>query len=225
MTRVQALWGLCRAHGVVPGLLVVPDWHGRAPVEADADFGEWVRERASEGAEIFLHGERHDEVGLPRRWRDEIRALGRTAREGEFLSLDYAAARDRIDRGLERLRTVGLEPVGFVPPAWLGRPETHLAAKDAGLAVSEDDARVFVHARGLTVESPVLRWSARGALRAHASVLQERMRWALQREATVMRVALHPSDLDHRAVAASIERAMSAWLAIRAPAHYSSLWS
>jgi predicted deacetylase len=225
MTSVQALWRLCGAHGVVPGLLVVPDWHGRAPVGGDAAFVDWVRDRASEGAEIFLHGERHDEVGLPRRWRDEIRALGRTAREGEFLTLDYAAARDRIDRGLERLRTVGLEPVGFVPPAWLARPETHLAARDAGLAVSEDDGSVFVHVRGLALESPVLRWSARGALRAHASVLQERMRWALQRRARIMRIALHPSDLDHRAVAASIERAMSAWLSVRSAAPYSSLWS
>jgi predicted deacetylase len=225
MARVQALWRLCSAHGVVPGLLVVPDWHGRAPVEQDAAFGDWMRERASEGAEIFLHGERHDEVGLSRRWRDEIRALGRTAREGEFLTLDYAAARDRIDRGLERLRTIGLEPVGFVPPAWLARPETHLAAKDAGLVVSEDDASVFVHTRGLTLASPVLRWSARGALRANASALQERMRWMLQRHAQIMRIALHPSDLDQRVVAASIERAMRAWLSIRAAAHYSSLWS
>lgn len=225
MTSVKTLWRLCGAHGVVPGLLVVPDWHGRAPVEGHAAFVDWVRERASEGAEIFLHGERHDEVGLPRRWRDEIRAIGRTAREGEFLTLDYAAARDRIERSLERLRAVGLEPVGFVPPAWLARPETHLAVRDAGLAVSEDDARLFVHACGLTLESPVLRWSARGALRAHASAVQERMRWALQRRARIVRIALHPSDLDHRAVVASIERAMSAWLSLRSPATYASLWS
>jgi predicted deacetylase len=225
MTRVRALWQLCSARGVMPGLLVVPDWHGCAPVEGDAAFGDWVRRRAAEGAEIFLHGERHDEAGLPRRWQDEIRAVGRTAREGEFLTLDYPAARDRIDRGLERLRLIGLDPVGFVPPAWLARPATHLAARDAGLSVSEDDARLFVHARGRTLDSPVLRWSGRTALRAHASALQERMRWLLQRRAPIMRIALHPSDLDHRAAAASIERAMTAWLADRSPTRYSNLWS
>jgi uncharacterized protein len=220
---VEALWRTCAAHHVVPGLLVVPDWHGTAPVEGAPAFAAWVREREAEGAEIFLHGERHDEAGLPRGWRDELRAFGKTNREGEFLTLDYTAARDRIDRGLERLRTLGLDPVGFVPPAWLARPETHVAVKDAGLAVSENDATVFVHAKDLQLPSPVLRWSSRGAFRAYASVLQAGARWTLQRTAPVMRIALHPTDLDHPATAASLQRALRAWLSDRAPSRYRDL--
>ena len=225
MPRIATLWSLCRAHHVMPGLLVVPDWHGSAPLEPDSGFAQWVRGRASEGAEIFLHGERHDEVGSPRGWRDEIRAWGRTNGEGEFLTLGYTAARDRIDRGLECLRIIGLEPVGFVPPAWLAKPETHLAAKDAGLSVSEDDANVFVHAKGVVFRSPVLRWSARTSVRARASALQERLRWRLQRDAPLMRIALHPHDLDHPATTASVERAMRSWLSVRSPGRYASLWS
>lgn len=220
LPRVEALWRLCSVRRVLPGLLVIPDWHAQAPVERDPAFGAWARARAADGAEIFLHGERHDEVGSRRVWRDELRAFAKTNREGEFLTLDYAAARDRIDRGLERLRTIGLEPMGFVPPAWLARPETHLAAKDAGLAVSEDDGAIYLHRSGARVASPVVRWSARTASRAMVSVAGARLRWALQRGAPVMRVALHPGDLDHPATARSLERELDAWLAIRAPGFY-----
>jgi hypothetical protein len=221
--RVEALWAMCAGRGVVPGLLVVPEWHGGSAVERDPAFGAWVRARAVDGAEIFLHGERHDEAGLPRTWRDHLRAFGRTNREGEFLTLDYTAARERIDRGLERLRTIGLEPVGFVPPAWLARPETHLAVKDAGLLVSEDDTTIYAHGAGVAIASPVVRWSARGAFRAWGSVVQERARWKLQRSAKVVRVALHPADLGHPAVERSLGVALDAWLSERPAARYAAL--
>lgn len=221
--RVESLWRLCASRGVVPGLLVVPDWHGETAMESDAAFAAWLRARAAEGAEIFLHGERHDEVGSPRTFGDEIRAFGKTNKEGEFLTLDYAAARARIDRGISRLRTMGLEPVGFVPPAWLAKAATHAAVRDAGLRVSEDDGAVYVHAPGKTVTSPVVRWSGRGSLRAYGSVLFERLRWWFQRRAPVMRIALHPGDLAHPATAASIERGLDAWLSVRRQTFYREL--
>ncbi len=221
--RVEKLWAMCARHGVVPGLLVIPDWHGVAPIEGDPAFLAWVRARAAEGAEIFLHGERHDEVGSPRGWRDAVRAFGRTNGEGEFQTLDYDAARARIDRGLARLRTAGLAPIGFVPPAWLARAATHEAVRRAGLAVSEDDGAVYVHARQRIIASPVLRWSARGAFRSWGSVTQARMRWRLQRAAPVMRIALHPGDLESAAVERSINDALAAWTRDRAPTRYADL--
>jgi predicted deacetylase len=221
--RVKALWALCAERGVIPGLYVVPDWHGGSPIEGDAAFAEWLRDRAADGAEILLHGERHDEVGLPRRWRDEMRAFGRTNKEGEFLTLDYDAARSRIDRGVARLHALGLAPIGFVPPAWLAKRATHDAVRDAGLAVSETDSAIFVHATRVTIASPVLRWSARGAFRSYGSVLQERIRWRTQRHTPVMRIALHPADLDHPAVERNIHQALDAWIAVRTPGRYGEL--
>lgn len=220
---MRALWDLCAARNVVPGLLVVPDWHGVAPVERDAAFCEWLRECAEQGAEILLHGERHDEVGSPRAWRDALRALGRTDGEGEFLTLGYTAARDRVDRGLERLRTIGLEPLGFVPPAWLCRAETHEAVRDAGLAVSEDFGAIYVHARNAVVRSPVVVWSARGAWRAWGSVVVARARWLTQRGADVVRIALHPADLGRPATARSVAHALDRWLAARPHGSYRAL--
>ncbi len=221
--QVESLWRLCASRGVVPGLLVVPEWHGAHAIERDADFAAWLRARSADGAEIFLHGERHDEVGLPRTFGDQLRALGKTNKEGEFLTLGYDGARTRIDRGVARLRAMGLDPVGFVPPAWLAKPATHDAVRDAGLLVSEDDGAVYVHGPSRTVASPVVRWSGRGSVRAYGSVLFERLRWWLQRGKPVVRIALHPGDLAHPATASSMERGLDAWLSTRRQTFYRGL--
>ncbi len=223
LSKVERLWASCARRGVAPGLLVVPDWHGEAPIERDPTCVAWVRARAAEGAEIFLHGERHDEVGAPRTLGDHVRAFGRTDREGEFLTLRYDGARAKIDRGLARLRAVGLDPVGFVPPAWLARAETFRAARDAGVPVAEDDRVIHVFRRGRMIASPVVRWSARGTFRAYGSLVQAELRWRLQRNARAVRIALHPADLDHPATAASVERELDRWLAIGAAVGYGSL--
>lgn len=220
--EVETLDALCRRHGAVPALLVVPDWHGLWPIGKSPAFVEWVRGRVAEGAEIILHGERHDEVGLSRRFGDHLRAWGRTAREGEFLTLGYAAARERVERGLVRLRAVGLDPVGFVPPAWLCREETHRAAADAGLRFSEDEAGVHLHpARGM-LRAPAVRWSARTPLRAHGSVVIARLRWHVQRRREVVRIALHPSDLAHPTTARAIETELGRWTREHPPVPYST---
>jgi predicted deacetylase len=216
-------WSICRRAGVRPALLVVPNWHGCAPLERDAGFARWLAERAAEGADILLHGERHDESGSARGWRDELRALGRTAGEGEFLTLRYEAASERIARGLRVLRDCGLDPVGFVPPAWLAREETHRACADLGLGVSEDERSLRVHSVGARLPSPVVRWSARTAVRAHASAAVARLRWHVQRSASMPRLALHPTDLDHPATRRSLERALHDWSAAHGVGSYRAL--
>jgi predicted deacetylase len=220
---VTTLWDLCTARRVKPALLVVPDWHGAWPLERHPAFVSWLRERAAEGAEIVLHGERHDEVGLPRRFGDELRAWGRTAREGEFLTLHEPAARERIARGRARLRALGLEPVGFVPPAWLARDEGHRAAGASGLGFSEDDAVIRLFPSGRRLAAPAVRWSARGPLRAWGSVAVARARWTFQGGAPLARIALHPQDLSHPATAASLGRTLDRWLTRHRPTTYSAL--
>jgi predicted deacetylase len=220
---VLRLWDLCATRGVRPALLVVPDWHGEWPLEKHPSFVAWLRERAGEGAEIVLHGERHDEVELPRSLADSFRAFGRTAREGEFLTLDESAARARITRGLERLRALGLQPVGFVPPGWLAKAEGHAAVAQAGLGFSEDDRAIHLYPSHRSLRSPVVRWSARRSVLAWGSVLVAHGRWALQGRARFPRLALHPQDLGHRATAAALGPALDRWLARHPPISYTAL--
>lgn len=220
---VRRLWDLCDSRGVIPALLVVPNWHGVAPLSRAPDFVAWLRERAALGAELFLHGERHDEVGSPRSPIDSLRALGRTAREGEFLTLAAGAARDRIQRGLAVLRSLGLEPIGFVPPAWLARPATWEAVSDSGLRLSEDDRAIRIHPALERLPSPVIRWSARTAVRAWTSAAVAEARGVVQHGARIVRIALHPGDLDHSASRASIDRTLDMWLDARPAGRYADL--
>ncbi len=220
---VRALWHLCRAHGVTPALLVVPDWHGDWPIERHPLFMDWVRARSRDHAEIVLHGERHDEVGLPRGLHDTLRAVGRTAREGEFLTLDHDAARRRITRGLARLRDQQLAPVGFIPPAWLAREATHDVVREAGLCFSEDADAVRLHSRRARVMAPALRWSGRTTVRAWGSRAVASMRWRTLQEAPLLRLALHPQDLAHPVTAASVIREVARWLRARTTIRYEAL--
>jgi len=219
---VRTLWDLCADVGVCPALLVVPNWHGTWPLEMSSDFVGWLRERARGGSAILLHGYRHDELGVPRRWTDELRAWGRTAREGEFLTLDGAEASARIAQGLTSLRAIGLEPIGFVPPAWLARPETHVAAAEAGLQISEDDRWIYLPG-GEAVRAPCLRWSTRTVLRSYGSAVVAEGRWLVQRRAALVRVALHPSDLSRREVRRSLMRNLRRWVTLGRAVGYDEL--
>jgi predicted deacetylase len=221
--RVEALWALAQRHGVTPALLVVPNWHGRWPLAEYPEFVRWVRARADDGAEIFLHGERHDEVGLPRSIGDSWRAFNKTAREGEFLTLDGPAARERIDRGLALFEQLGLRPIGFVPPAWLARDACYDVLAQAGLRFAENDGAVVKLPTQTWIRSPVVRWSGRTPFRARASAVVADARWRLQRQADVVRIAFHPSDLDHPASARSVGVALGRWLADRPATRYGDL--
>ena len=223
--RVRALWDLCESRGLTPALLVVPNWHGVAPLADAPEVVSWIRRCQDAGAEVFLHGERHDEAGLTRGWGDEWRAWGRTAREGEFLTLEEPAARERIARGLALFRELGLQPAGFIPPAWLARSGCARAVSALGLRYTEDTHAVSVHEPGRVrrIESPVVRWSGRTAIRARGSAAVAALRWRAQRREPCVRIALHPGDLAHPVTARSIGTTLDRWLGDRPAVRYADL--
>ena len=51
---------LCRARGVSPALLVVPDFHGKAPLAEAPEFVERLRDLVAQGSQILLHGLYHE---------------------------------------------------------------------------------------------------------------------------------------------------------------------
>ncbi len=222
LPAVRRLWLMCRDAGVVPALLVVPDWHGSAPIERDPAFIAWLREAVADGAELLLHGERHDEAGRPRALADSLRAAGKTAREGECLTLEAPELEALVARGLARLRALGFTAHGFVPPAWLMRVDARPGIYAAGIAFTEDEGAIYL-ASGRRITTPALRWSTRTPFRARASLLVAEWRWRTQRRAPVVRIALHPADLNHPGVTRSVQRALERWTRGRAPRSYASL--
>ena len=217
--RVERLWDLCISRGVRPALLVVPNWHGEWPIEEYPTFLDWLRARASEGAEIFLHGERHDERGLVRSWLDHVRAIGSSSVESEFLTLDQDAAGQRIRRGLALLRRLGIEPTGFIAPHYMARDEALAAAAAAGLRVSEDERSIVLLDRGMRLDAPLLPWGGAATARAWVRALQRSQNWRLFSEDPLVRLALHPEDLDGKKAAAVLDR----WSRARTPIRYSEI--
>jgi predicted deacetylase len=204
-------------------LLVVPDWHGGWPLARFGAFTGRLRERAAAGAEIVLHGLRHDEVGQPRSLAHRARTFGRTDREGEFASLAPTEAAVRIAQGLDALRTAGLEPLGFIPPAWLAGPDLPRVVGEAGLAFTEDTRGVLALADGRRIRAPATCWSTRRAWRAAGSVVVAALRVHLERARPLVRVALHPPDAGSPTVLASCRRTLSALLEQRDVIDYRQL--
>lgn len=204
-------------------LLVVPNWHGAWPLAEFATFTTGVRERAAAGAEIVLHGLRHDEVGQRRTLAHRARTFGRTDREGEFASLVAPEAAARIEQGLAVLRAAGLEPIGFVPPAWLARPDLEPVVRDAGLAFTEDTHAVTAVARGQRIPAPATCWSTRRAWRRAGSVVVAAARLRLEQARPLVRVAFHPPDAHWPAVLNSCRRTLEKLLEQRAVITYREL--
>jgi predicted deacetylase len=220
-----ALWAMCVARDIHPALFVVPHWHGAWPLGDHARFARWVAERQAAGAECFLHGFRHDEIGVRRSWSAALRAIGRTAGEGEFLSLDYEAAMTRMHRGARALASASIDPVGFVAPAWLDTADTRRAARDLGFTITEDATGIVALRSGAQVAAPAVRWSARTSARAATSCVVARTRRYLHANEPVVRVALHPRDLHHRAVAESLRGALQWWRRDRSVVTYQQVLS
>jgi predicted deacetylase len=203
-------------------LFVVPDWHGEWPLPKFGEFAEFLRERSARGAEIALHGLRHDEAGSKRTWLQHLRALGRTAREAEFLSLAPLRARERIRAGLDLLGEAGLVPSGFVPPAWLAAPGLIPVLRDYGFRFTEDAWRVTDVPAGRSRRAPCVHWSTRRAHRAAAGVAIAAVRLPLERPRKLLRLAIHPGDVEHPWVARSLRQSLDRLLAQRTPLSYAA---
>jgi predicted deacetylase len=222
--RLETLYTLLEEFGVrTYALLVVPNWHGEWPLENFAEETASLRTRAMRGAEIVLHGWRHDEAGQPRSLAHRLRTWGHTDREGEFASLPPVEASARITRGLATLRACALEPIGFVPPAWLSGPGLGTIVHNAALAFTEDTRAVYLVATGRRILAPASCWSTRRAWRSVASVAVAAARVPLERSLPLVRLAFHPHDVDSPAVLASCRRTLAALLKDRRVIGYTEL--
>lgn len=190
---LKALWrlGVCRR-----SLLVIPDFRGRWRVDENREFAEWLRERQRQGDEIILHGFEHVELHKPRGAWDKIRNQLCTRGEGEFLTLTYSEARNRIERGLAILKAAGVESRGFVAPAWLINRSGLAAVKDLGFEYTNSYSSVTDLVAGRSRFVPSLVFGP-GRLNEDASLLFQRLASKLIRWQAAVRVVIHPPCIEH----------------------------
>jgi predicted deacetylase len=182
-------------------LLVVPCLNGGPPVHEDAAFCRRLKGWEQAGHEICLHGWLHHappraEAGFGFLLLNRYYSAG----EAEFLGIDGGEAARRLAAGRRTLARAGCSAAGFVAPAWLMCPETPELVKRAGFRYTTTWGGIIDLAEGRAVRAPVLTASTRTAWRRAVSRIWLRTWYALQRNAPVMRIAVHPADLAFPAV-------------------------
>jgi predicted deacetylase len=187
-------------HGVRRvALLVVPapDLHPfdrRSP-----SLRDWLADRLADGDEIVQQGFCPGR-GRPSgegRWRGVPR-VGH-AGPGEFARLDAEETARALDAGRRILRAAGLAPAGFVPQGFAYTAPLHAALRERYGWWATSAA---IHApAGAPLHAPALDLAGADPVARAAGPLRRRV---LAGRAALLRIELHPGDLDHpRRVAAA----------------------
>jgi predicted deacetylase len=200
-------------------LLVIParDLHPLA--DRSPAIAAWLIERQAAGDAVAQHGFEH-----PVRWSRRLRPRLHSE-PAEFVGLDARETARAVDAGRRVLKLAGIEPRGFVAPAYSYTP-----------ALRELVASRFrwwagpwgVHASGATLGQATVNLSAPAIGLGSTSVARRAVSPSLLRAATllagdVLRLDLHPEDLERPSHMLTLEWALRRSLPRRRPVTYDEL--
>jgi predicted deacetylase len=179
-------------------MLVVPDYHGKWPLDEFPEFCGWLRELSKNGVEMVLHGCRHEGGTAGLSPMDRIRSAIFTRNEGEFLGLDEKNAEKLLRTGREVLKqALGVEVKGFVAPAWLYSRGTISALKETGFTFSENRLRIWNPETGRTIlRMPVVNYAGGGFLKRSLAASWVRVSGVVLAGSETVRFAIHPGDFE-----------------------------
>ncbi len=201
-------------------LLLVPDWHGEEPIERYPAFIRWARYLRKQGHEIVLHGYSHRADQIRGNWYSQ--AIGRyyTAGEGEFQTLDYPEAKDKITRGKQMFDAAELPVEGFIAPAWLLSKDARQAVRDDGFLYTTYLMEIEILDREKKTYAPTIVFSSRSGWRRWISLIWTRIWFFLNRNEEILRLAVHPIDLEYPMIRLSILSIARKALKSRTPVTY-----
>lgn len=212
--EVAEALAMCHAAGARPSLLVVPNFHDRAPLLEDDAFCAKLRALQARGHEVYLHGfshrsgDRYDGATGHGRigWLFAQRVV--SGGEAEMSDVEPEEGRRRIEAGEKTLADAGLHVDGYVAPAWSmpGWLLPVLAAR--GYRFTEDHLRVYDPLAGVSRGTVLLNWATRSPARLLSTLAFNRAaRHA--RAVWPARIAIHPADLRVLVLRREIERMLS----------------
>jgi predicted deacetylase len=206
-------------HGV--SLLVVPNHHCRGHILDHPEFCAWLRQREALGDEVAIHGylHRRDQKAGESFW-DKLTTRFYTAGEGEFFDISGADALRVISQARQEFRQVGLDPKGFIAPAWLLSDGADRALQRLGLQYTTRIGGVFDYHTGVHHASQSLVWSSRSWWRRGMSRIWNPYLFRRLRDCPLLRIGVHPTDLRYRRLWAQIKRLTAEALKDRAAVTY-----
>jgi predicted deacetylase len=206
--EVDVALAMAHAAGVKPGLLVVPDFHGRAPLSEHPAFLDKIRGLERDGHEIYLHGYYHRARTAQKTATGWFAQKVVSAGEAEFSDVTRAEALERLAAGEDMLSNAGLTIRGFVAPAWsMPRWVLDLLGR-RGYRFTEDHLRVHDPAARRTRASVVLNFASRTPARLLSSALWCRLARPARRVLPA-RIAIHPADMRFALLRSEIESLLS----------------
>ena len=196
-------------------ILVVPDFHHGAPLAKEPAFCDAVSAWQSGGHEIVLHGYFHDRRDSP---RENLATLFwtrlYTSREAEFLDLPLDEARVRLRRGRELFADRGWNARGFIAPAWLMAPHLPALLAELGFTYTNRlrDLVPLSRTGPRSIPSQSLCYSTRAGWRRTASAVWNKQLFGKLRETNLIRLSLHPRDLEFPLLRRQIDQIVRAAL-------------
>lgn len=202
-------------------LLVIPDHHRRGSLRSDPTLCRWLHERAQAGHEMVVHGFHHQRArraseGIAARLTTRVYTAG----EGEFYDLDREGARALYRQGCDEFRAAGLSPSGFIAPAWLLSAEAEAALREESCDYTTRLGSVIDLQNRAVHSSQSLVWSVRSAWRRAISRAWNALLFRRLERAPLLRIAIHPVDLEHPAIWAQVRALLTAALRDREPITY-----
>jgi predicted deacetylase len=185
-------------------LLVIPALDLHPFTDRRPEMADWLEECARGGDAIAQHGFQHRQarrVHGPRQLVAKLQA-GECA---EFVGLDIAETRRAVLAGRRLLKLAGIQPRGFVAPgyAYTGALRETLAQTFewwAGIG------RLHRVPDGTTTTAPALTLGTSTRFKRWTSPLVVRSGAAISGD--LLRLDLHPSDLDHPRCVQAVERVL-----------------
>lgn len=202
-------------------LLVIPDHHHKGHVLDHPEFCAWLRECVEAGHEVALHGYYHRrDQRAGESFKEKLTTKYYTAGEGEFFDIAGADALRLVSQARQELRKVGLDPQGFVAPAWLLSEGADRALQRLGIAYTTRIGGIFDYTTGIHHTSQSLVWSTRSWWRRILSRMWNAHLFRRLKPCVLMRIGIHPSDLNHPAIWRQIKALTNQALKERVPVTY-----
>jgi predicted deacetylase len=179
-------------------LLVIPARDLHPLGERCPEMIEWLGERRLAGDAIAQHGFQHERLRRgPLGRQSLVPARGR--RSAEFVGLDEEETRRAVNAGWRVLKLAGIEPEGFVAPAYAYTPELRrvLPSRFRWWA-----SLLHLHRTVASGEAGRTQWLAPAWGMSSDSRTRRQLSPWLVRAGSVLcgetlRIELHPSDLQH----------------------------